>query len=563
MIRFSLSLILTFNLYGFKFCVLGDRTPLASKDLFETVMKELAVIKPDFVIHLGNLIRGRIKDTIEIKKEWEYISKRFSSLGIPYHFCPGSEDIWDEKSEEIYLRYFNKTYYSFDYNNCHFLLLDFSRFPKYSDVPKEMIDWLREDLAQARRAKHTFLFGHRPYWRVLKEKWGLHGLLKRHRVRYFFSGADCFYTYHFMDSIHYFQVGPTGARLKWETDEERGGFPNYLLVEVEKNQVKILLIRPGSILPPDFVTLKAIEQEEVLESKAIFISPFNLRGEAGREEIGVSLTNPFSYEIKGEIRWLPYSWEVSPPKAKFYLEPRGKGFFPFTITTKGEIFPLPKFIFSYPKEEGKEEVITKSLPLKRAVTITQVSPTPVIDGELREWQTGLSLFSDEKGEKSKLNSNLFFGFDTVNLYFGLRNYEKQIKARVREQDGQIKEDDFASFFLSLTSDTIFEISINPFGFIADGRYVKERERYRRREWRGRYQLKTKVGSDHWQLEMALPFSNFFKGDPKELKRLGFNLLRYSPDDSLALFFQPPSSPIRSPKLFPIGEEGLGALILRD
>ncbi|MEO0098021.1 MAG: metallophosphoesterase [candidate division WOR-3 bacterium] len=534
-------------LSAFKFCVLGDRTPLSSPETFETVLNEIRVLKPDFIIHLGNLIKKGIKDTTLLKKEWENVQRIFSQLGIPYHLCPGSEDIWDEKSEEIFLRYFSKTYYSFNYENCHFVILDFSRFPKYSDVPKEMIDWLREDLSLFRRARYTFVFAHRSYWRLLKERWGLHKVLSQLGVDYFLSAHDCFYTYHKMDSIRYLQVGPTGAKLKEETEEKRGGFPNYLLVEVDKKRVNISVIKPGSIFAPEVFSLKEIE-EESLTKERIIISPFSKRS----PEVNVSLENPYSYEIKGEIRWEGYSWDISPPKAKFYLSPKSKGFFPFSFSLKGEIFPLPELIFSY-EREGKEEVIKKLLPLKREISAGRI--TPKIDGELKEWRGGIDQFGDERGNKAKLHSTLFLGYDSSNLYFALLNYEKRIKARMRERDGFIKEDDFVSIFLSPKPETIYEVSFNPLGFISDSRYIKEKGKYRKREWNGKYEVKTLIGEKYWQVEISFPLLNF--NTEEEVREIGFNFYRYSPDDSLFLFFQPPISGKYEP-----GEGNLGVLLLK-
>ncbi|MEO0102145.1 MAG: metallophosphoesterase [candidate division WOR-3 bacterium] len=546
----KLLFILYFSLssftYAFKFCVLGDRTPLGAPETFETVLKEIKLLKPDFIIHLGNLIKGKGADTLVIKREWENIQRTFSRLGIPYYLCPGSEDIWDEKSEEIYLRYFNKTYYSFNYDNCHFVILDFSRFTKYTDVPKEMIDWLREDLSLSRRARYTFIFAHRSYWRLLKEKWGLHKILSQLGVDYFFSAHDGFYTFYQMDSVRYFQVGPTGAKLKGITEEKRGAFPNYLLGEVTKKRVDILVIKPGSIFAPEVVSLKEME-EESLTSERISISPFT----KSNPEVNVGIENPYSYEIKGEIKWETYAWDIAPPKAKFYLSPRGKGFFPFSVSLKEEIFPLPELIFSY-EREGKEEVIKKLLPLKREISLNKINPK--IDGELKEWQGGIIQFSDEKGKKAKLKSTLFLGYDSSNIYIALLNYEQKIKTRVRERDGLIKEDDFVSVLFSPQPDTIYEISFNPLGFILDWCYIREKGKYRRRAWDGKYEIKTVVGEKYWQAEISLPFSNFNTGERKEI---GFNLYRYSPDDSLSLFFQPPLS-----ETFKPDGENLGRLLLK-
>jgi hypothetical protein len=551
-------LILFFSpLFAFKFCVLGDRTPLAGNEVFEQVMKEIKVLKPDFIVHLGNLIKGKGRDTSGIIREWNFIKKTFDDLGIPYYLCPGSEDIWDEKSEEIFLRFFNKTFYSFNYDNCHFIILDFSRFPRFSDLPKEMLDWLRDDLSLHRRKKWIFVFGHRPYWRTLKEKFPLHKILSSFGVDFFFSGYSCFYTYHLMDSIHYFQVGPTGARFKEESEEERGAFPNYLLIEVQKDFVNVIVIRPGSILRPDIVTLKGIE-EESLTSEKISISPFLVEPKDNglEKEILVSLENPFSYELRGEVFWVPFSWKVSPPKAKFFLSPFGKGSFPFSLCFKGDLFPLPELVVCFQKDGEKVESISKSLPIKREVFASKF--TPGIDGVIEEWKSGIDLFSNESGNKASLKSILFLGVDSLNLYFAVQNYEKKIVARLREKDGLIKEDDFACLLFSSSPDTIFEFSFNPRGFVYDKVYLKEGGKFKRREWDAHPEIKSLIGENYWQAEIALPLSRLRLG---ERNSLGFNFLRYSVDDSLSLFFQPPISHKPIPSLR-IDENSFGILLIK-
>ncbi|GEM_PF-1520743 len=537
-------------LFGFKFVVLGDRTPLdpkTGKETFERILNEIKLLAPDFIVHLGNLIKGHISDTVKIKMEWEYVIKTFQELGVPYYFCPGSEDILNEKSEEIYLRYFNRTYYSFNYENCHFVVLDFSRFPRYEEVPKEMIDWLRDDLYLARRAKFTFVFAHRPYWRTLKEKWGLHKMFVRYGVDYLFSGHGCFYLYHLMDSVHYIQVGPSGARLKEETEES---FPNYLLIEVEKKRVNILVIKPGSLFPKEKISLKELEARKKIEEIGIKISRFSLRGNSS-DTVSVEIENPFFEELKGELLWRQYSWEISPPKAVFYLAPKSSGYFTFNLAPRSAqgFFPLPELVTSFANEEREKRLITRRLNIIREIKVQPVLPPITLDGELKEFLDSITTFGNELGGEAGLNSKLYLGYDTSNLYIGVVNYEKQITAQVRGSAGAIKKDDHCSFLISFSLDTLYEITFNPLGFSLDARYIKEKKSYRRREWAGSYYLKTKIGEGYWQGEMALPLpKSVYERD----RLIGFNFLRYSQTEGKFLVFQPPYS---------LDDVSLGSLIL--
>jgi len=135
---------------------------------------------PEFIVTGGDLIQNCRDLTID---EGERMADRFLSIwndhtDLPTYHCIGNHDPLGWRNEEVpsdhplfafglYREKFNlpKTYYSFDRNGWHFVVLqNFSlteRGKYVSEFTDEQMAWLRDDLAQV-GDRPTMVFGHFP-----------------------------------------------------------------------------------------------------------------------------------------------------------------------------------------------------------------------------------------------------------------------------------------------------------------------------------------------------------------------------------------------------------------
>jgi predicted phosphodiesterase len=137
---------------SFSFIVCGD--PQNNYEVFDRVLS--AARSVDFLIIAGDLT-GSGTDT-----EFENFVSHMDASGVKYYAVPGNHDIATQPLDQGYEVYIGPAYQSFDYKNCHFMLIDNCN-PELGFYPAEQ-QWARQDLAAARKKKpnHIIAVAHVP-----------------------------------------------------------------------------------------------------------------------------------------------------------------------------------------------------------------------------------------------------------------------------------------------------------------------------------------------------------------------------------------------------------------
>jgi 3',5'-cyclic AMP phosphodiesterase CpdA len=198
----------------FHFSIIGDRTGGAQPGIYGRVWREVDLLHPDFVINVGDTIQGGNDGTAAA--EWAELQPIREAYGYPWYFVAGNHDIWSAASEKIYQKETGRpAYYSFDYQNAHFTVLDNSRTEELS---AEQLAYLDKDLSANRARSPKFVFFHRPYWALyLKMRSGafpLHEIARKHGVNFIISGHAHFFMRMERDGIVYLGVGSSGASME-------------------------------------------------------------------------------------------------------------------------------------------------------------------------------------------------------------------------------------------------------------------------------------------------------------------------------------------------------------
>ena len=115
----------------FRFSILGDRTGDAQPGVYEQVWRELDALHPDFVINVGDTIQGGNDATAA--SEWRALRPLWDRYRYPIYFTPGNHDIWSPASRAVYEQQTgHPAFYSFNYQNAHFTVLDNSQASDFS-----------------------------------------------------------------------------------------------------------------------------------------------------------------------------------------------------------------------------------------------------------------------------------------------------------------------------------------------------------------------------------------------------------------------------------------------
>jgi len=222
----------------FRFSIMGDRTGGHQDQIYGRVWREIDLLHPDFVINVGDTIEGG-RNHATMEGEWRDLRPTWDRYKhYPLYFTPGNHDIWSNESEAVYRQATGQsTYYSFNYQDAHFTVLDNSRTIELS---QEQLDFLDRDLTQNAERRPKFVFFHKPFWisaiRSGQPPAGLHALVKKHNVDHVISGHGHQFVRLPYDGVVYMEVGSSGGRLGGLRRAEgfrQGWFYHHVMVRVQ------------------------------------------------------------------------------------------------------------------------------------------------------------------------------------------------------------------------------------------------------------------------------------------------------------------------------------------
>jgi len=241
--------------HEFQFVVLGD-SQFHDATLFNRLIDDIRNVNPAFVIQVGDMIEG-YAEPAAVAAEWTRFRQQIAPLGtIPFMPVPGNHDLYnparvsDPALEALYLQQWGATYYTFDYRNVRFIVLNTDAPGEERRIGPAQWRWLQTALAEA-GDRHLLLFMHRPP-ATLENSAELHGLLRDHGVRYVFYGHQHHYHFEERDGVRYVMTNAaaTGALDFAET----GSFHHLLLVTVRDDDIHYAIVPAESIRAPASVT---------------------------------------------------------------------------------------------------------------------------------------------------------------------------------------------------------------------------------------------------------------------------------------------------------------------
>ncbi|MBI5399754.1 metallophosphoesterase [Candidatus Saganbacteria bacterium] len=224
----------------FSFAVFGDNRD--GDKVFVALLKKIDQ-EPNlaFAFNTGDFVPSGQE------QQYRHYLKMLSQSKIKVFNIPGNHDLVGQ-GEANFKKYFGPLYYSFDYSNAHFIVIN-NAFGRYFD--RRQFTWLQNDLAVNTRP-HTFVFMHRPtfdpseiYQNYVMSGRGvveeLMALFEKHKVDYVFAGHIHGYAKALRDNVTYVITGGGGAPLYLPRDF--GGFFHYVRIDVVREKIKDRVIR--------------------------------------------------------------------------------------------------------------------------------------------------------------------------------------------------------------------------------------------------------------------------------------------------------------------------------
>ncbi|AEX85694.1 hypothetical protein XO10_06355 [Marinitoga sp. 1135] len=246
----------------FKFVVYADTRTYNKRH--RMVADKIAEENPDFVIHVGDLVMdGRIMS------DWDGFFWAIKNMAAKAPFYPVLGN--HEYNSKYYFSSFvtpqgggdyNEQYYSFDYGNAHFVVLDADilLMQKDKEGMERETQWLINDLEKHKDAKWKFVFFHEPFWTNCTEygKDPVSPTIDYWKPVFEKYGVDIVFNSHYHmyerftnNKIEYIVTGGGGAPLYSKvrsynekypfTTKDITGIHHFVEVIVDGNQVKVLV----------------------------------------------------------------------------------------------------------------------------------------------------------------------------------------------------------------------------------------------------------------------------------------------------------------------------------
>ncbi len=392
---------------GFTVAILADRTAGAESGLavLEQAVAEINLIRPAFVVHIGDLVPGYLRDLDRWEEDIERVKAVLDKLEVPLFPLAGNHDVItgtdnpeDHRGEELHQRHFGPLYYSFDHRGAHFICLYTEESLRSAPrMGRRQLDWLREDLSGT-AARHVFVLMHKPLWEYPDAGWdAVHAMLREHPVRAVIAGHfHHYYKSQQRDGIQYYVLGVTGGQIF--SPELAGGLEHYCLLRVEPDAYRLALVKPGHILPDDYIQnddfknmerLRFLSREETGVAAAIR-SP-ELRPVDGR--VAVIVTNPLDRPMRVTVRGIARGgrWAFRPPARSLLIGAGGRQYAYLGVRSEpvsSEELVVPEVEVQYTYVDGRGRsvpiVLRRRVPLDREAVAPLSKASIALDARAAE-----------------------------------------------------------------------------------------------------------------------------------------------------------------------------------
>lgn len=268
---------------GFAFAIISDLNSGERAGVFEVATEQINLLKPEFVLSIGDLIDGGTEDTVQLKKQFDSFDQRASKMGAPFFHVGGNHDLTNLTMRKYWEGRYGRRYYHFVYKNVLFLMVDSEDYGEkrmqeiyvarkraielldsgkneqanksiYFQMPERVTgeisenqsDYFEKAIKQNSNVRWTFILMHKPVWK--KEGVGsLSRIEKALEKRNFtvINGHLHEYSYAQKANHDYIILGTTGGGQK---PESKNAFDHIMWVTLTKSGPSIANLKLEGIL---------------------------------------------------------------------------------------------------------------------------------------------------------------------------------------------------------------------------------------------------------------------------------------------------------------------------
>lgn len=443
----------------FQFVIVSDNTGGARPGVFRQAMRKVNLLRPEFVVSVGDLIEGFTENREIIDLMWDEFNGVLDELEMPFFYTPGNHDWSNDVMGEVWKERFGASTYHFVYKDVLFLVLNSEESGPggtSAGFNAEQVAYVKQTLANNTDVRWTMVFTHQPVWAYNGDisGWGEIEEVLAKRDYTAFAGHMHTYAHHSgLEKQDHFTLGSTGGESLLR-GKIYGEFDHVTWVSMLDSGPRI------ANLSLDGIDDKYVVPEKIKSTfaKTTIFSPspwYSNNGEAPTTAT-VTITNPFdgplSYSLQAlshagfAVNELPSGILESGETRTLDLKPKTLSkttTHPFRIIAKGSV----------QVEVGANVEWTEVMQLQPTPQYS-ISPAPKpisFDGKLDEWvslpfeSTPQAYFKDGRPVKiseSDLNYKFGVSYDDNFFYVGIRVIDDEVT--LRGNSNRHSANDFAS-----------------------------------------------------------------------------------------------------------------------
>lgn len=254
-----------------RFAVIGDITGGERSGVFDIAVEGLSVLKPDFILSVGDLINGGTKDTSLLNKEWSTFNNRVKKINTPFFPVVGEHDIANSVQRRWWQENVAPRYYHIRHKDILFLMLDSEDYTterleelarirteskpgykkqrngstvseydrafetQFGTIRNEQSEYFLQVLEDNQDVKWTFVLMHKPMWKQTRLT-GFYYLERALEQRDFTVLNGHGHTYQFTKRLgqDYIQLGTTGGSYA-ATGDDGEYMDHVMMVSIDSN----------------------------------------------------------------------------------------------------------------------------------------------------------------------------------------------------------------------------------------------------------------------------------------------------------------------------------------
>jgi len=419
----------------FHFAVIADNTGGPRAGVLADAVAKLNLLRPAFVMTVGDLIEGYKKDDAAIQAEWSRLLEVVQPLDMRLYFVPGNHETSSPLMAGDFEKRFGRAYYHFVYNSVLFICLNTQdgeykagRYP--SAIGERQIDYVRQVLTENQDVRWTFVLMHQPLWdkhTYSDTGWEKVQSLLSGRPHTVFAGHYHRYGKHEVDGHAYIRLATTGGDTRL-AGAEQGEFDHITWVTMT-GEAPIIANLSLEGIHRDDVSIDLSERAywsvnwlwPVLASSIVTESPT-----ISEARIPIHVSNITDAEMTARVT-VTVAGEASPRhRFEFAVEPGGEERTeaiiafeePVTVANMGAILVGWDVEYPVPGRETVRGRRVQKVIVEPVHKVQRTEPGMKVDGDLSDW-SDLPMRLDEPAEVSNEHRKPWKGPADASCRFGV------------------------------------------------------------------------------------------------------------------------------------------------